>query len=276
MNQEGLNQTGLNQDLLDIRDKVIVVTGASSGLGMYFAEALASRGATVVMGARRLQPLEALSARINDAGGNTLAVALDVTSRDSVIAAFDLVEATYGGADVVVNNAGVAPNKPFLEQTEQDWDQTLDTNLKGAFLVSQVFAERVTQVQKERKSDNKPLLQASIINIASILASRVIGNVAPYSASKAGLVQLTKAMALELARYQIRVNAIAPGYFETEMNSNFFQSEPGKQLIRRIPQRQLGQVEDLLGPLCLLASEASRYMTGSVITVDGGHLVSSL
>ncbi|OUR98001.1 2-deoxy-D-gluconate 3-dehydrogenase [Gammaproteobacteria bacterium 42_54_T18] len=271
-----MSQDELNQDLLNIRDKVIMVTGASSGLGMYFAEALASRGATVVMGARRLQPLEALSARIKDEGGQALAIAMDVTSRDSVIAAFDFVEATYGGADVVVNNAGVAPNKPFLEQTEQDWDQALDTNLKGAFLVSQVFAERVIQAQEVRKSKNKPLVQASIINIASILASRVIGNMAPYSASKAGLEQLTKAMALELARYQIRVNAIAPGYVETDMNRDFFQSDAGKQLIRRIPQRQLGQLEDLLGPLCLLASEASRYMTGSVITVDGGHLVSSL
>lgn len=271
-----MSQDELNQDLLNIRDKVVMVTGASSGLGMYFAEALASRGAIVVMGARRLQPLEALSARINDDGGQALAVVLDVTSRDSVIAAFDLVEETYGHVDVVVNNAGVAPNKPFLEQTEEDWDQTLDTNLKGAFLVSQVFADRLIKVQEARKSQNKPLAQASIINIASILASRVIGNMAPYSASKAGLEQLTKAMALELARYQIRVNAIAPGYIETDMNRDFFQSDGGKQLIRRIPQRQLGKGEDLLGPLCLLASEASRYMTGSVITVDGGHLVSSL
>lgn len=258
----------MKQDLLDISGKVVMVTGASSGFGQFFAKALAERGAAVVMGARRLEPLEVLATSIDSEGGQALATTLDVTNRESVVAAFNRAEEVFGKVDVVVNNAGVAPNKPFLELSEQDWDQTLDTNLKGAFLVSQVFAERVKQYSVPS--------QSSIINIASILAARVTGNVAPYSASKAGLVQLTKAMALELARYQVRVNAIAPGYVETDMNTEFFQSEAGKRMIKRIPQRQLGQLQDLLGPLCLLVSDASRYMTGSVITVDGGHLVSPL
>jgi len=259
-----------------------LVTGASSGFGQFFAEALALRGATVVMGARRLDPLTALAGRLEAKGCKVLAVSMDVADRESVVAAFDQIDSAFGGADVVINNAGVAPNKPFLDLTEQEWDQTLDTNLKGAFLVSQELANRVKQRQLAGVAEGagsvgeNTVKGASIINIASILAERVAGNLAAYSASKAGLVQLTKAMALELARYQIRVNAIEPGYVETEMNQAFFQSEPGKHLINRIPQRQLGQMQDLLGPLCLLASDASRYMTGSVIAVDGGHLVSSL
>lgn len=263
-------------ELLNINGKVILVTGASSGFGQFFAEALAARGAVVVVAARRLEPLNMLVSRIEEQGGKALAVSLDVCDRDSVVAAFDTIDTAYGdvgGVDVLVNNAGVATNKPFLTLTESDWDQTLDTNLKGAFLVSQVFAEQFKQRQAIGEGE---LAQASIINIASILSERVTGNVAAYSASKAGLVQLTKAMALELARYQIRVNAIEPGYVETDLNRDFFQTNAGKDMIKRIPQRQLGQIQDLLGPLCLLASDASRYMTGSVIAVDGGHLVSSL
>lgn len=259
-------------ELLDITGKVVVITGASSGFGQYFAQALAQRGATVVMGARRLEPLQSMVSVIEQEGGKALALPMDVTAKDSVTAAFDEIDRVLGGADVVVNNAGVAPNTPFLQLTEAEWNQTLDTNLKGAFLVSQVFATRC----KQRLSAGGDPVAASIINIASILGERVAGNVAPYAASKAGLIQLTKAMALELARDQIRVNAIAPGYVSTDLNQAFFASEPGKKLIKRIPQRQLGEMKDLLGPLCLLASDASRYMTGSVIAVDGGHLVSSL
>ncbi|OUS27629.1 2-deoxy-D-gluconate 3-dehydrogenase [Gammaproteobacteria bacterium 45_16_T64] len=262
----------MSDELLDIAGKVIVITGASSGFGQFFAEALAQRGATIVMGARRLAPLQALAETIESQGGKALAVTMDVSSRESVVSAFEKADSVFGGVDVVVNNAGIAPNKPFLQLTDEDWDTTLDTNLKGAFLVSQVFAQR----HKRRLGTDDSAALASIINIASILGERVAGNVAPYAASKAGLIQLTKAMALELAKDGIRVNAIAPGYVSTDINKAFFESEPGKKLIKRIPQRQLGAMKDLLGPLCLLASGASRYMTGSVIAVDGGHLVSSL
>ena len=256
----------MSKDLLSVEGKIILVSGASSGFGNYFAEELAARGAQVIAVARRKEKLDALVDRIETAGGKCLAIAMDVSDSASVTAGLDAMEASVGLPNVIINNAGVGCDAPFLQLTEEDWDNTLNINLKGAFLLSQFAAKRIVE-----RGDG-----ANIINIASILGERVAGNVAPYAASKAGLIQLTKAMALELARYQIRVNAIAPGYVETDINREFFQTELGARMIKKIPQRQLGQVEDLLGPLLLLASDASRYMTGAVIAVDGGHLVNSL
>ncbi|MDX1695174.1 MAG: SDR family NAD(P)-dependent oxidoreductase [Ketobacteraceae bacterium] len=242
------------------------MTGASSGFGHYFAEELAARGAHVVAVARRRERLDALVDRIETDGGKCLGIAMDVADSTSVTAGLDEMEEKLGLPNVIINNAGVGCDAPFLQLTEEDWDNTLNTNLKGAFLLSQFAIKRIVE-----RGDG-----AAVINIASILGERVAGNVAPYAVSKAGLIQLTKAMALELARYQIRVNAIAPGYVETDINRHFFETELGARMIKKIPQRELGQVEDLLGPLLLLASDASRYMTGSVIAVDGGHLVNSL
>ena len=257
----------MSEDLLSVVGKRILVTGASSGFGQFFALELARRGADVALGARRAEPLQALAGQIAEEGGRAAVVVMDVTSQASVAEGLAAAEAGLGGAlGVVVNNAGVAPNTPFLQLSEADWDSTLDTNLKGAFNVSQVAARRLAELGEP----------GSIINIASILGVRVAGNVAPYCASKAGLLHLTKSMALELARFKIRVNAIAPGYVETDINRAFFESESGLRLIKRIPQRQLGQMRDLLGPLLLLASDASGYMTGATLAVDGGHLVSSL
>lgn len=256
----------MSEDLLSVKDKTILVTGASSGFGYFFAKELAARGARVAAAARRKDRLEHLVDQVRANGGTCVAIALDVSNSDSVNQGLDAIEQQLGLPNVIINNAGVGCDAPFLKLTETDWDNTLDTNLKGAFLVSQAAAKRLVE-----RGDG-----GSIINIASILGERVAGNVAPYAASKAGMIQLSKSMALELARYQIRVNAIAPGYVETEMNRDFFQTETGQRMIKRIPQRQLGQVEDLLGPVLLLASDASRYMTGSVIAVDGGHLVNSL
>ena len=168
--------------------------------------------------------------------------------------------------DIVVNNAGISIVKPALEMPEKDWDAVVDTNLRGAWLVAQGAARRWA-------ADKRP---GSIVNIASILGLRTIGQVAPYNASKAGLIHLTQALAMEWARYRIRVNAICPGYIETEMNSAFWKTPGGQKLIDRIPQRRIGQPEHLDGALLLLASEAGDFMTGSVITVDGGHVVNSL
>lgn len=256
----------MSEDLLNLQGKTILVTGASSGFGQFFAQELAARGAKVAAVARRKDRLDTLVDQIQANGGECVAVAMDVSSVGSVNEGFDAIEEAIGLPNVVVNNAGVGCDAPFLELTESDWDSTLDINLKGGFLVSQTAAKRLVE-----RGDG-----GSIINIASILGERVAGNVAPYAASKAGLIHLTKAMALELARYQIRVNAIAPGYVETDLNEHFFKTEIGQRLIKRIPQRQLGQLQDLLGPLMLLASDASRYMTGAVIAVDGGHLVNTL
>jgi NAD(P)-dependent dehydrogenase (short-subunit alcohol dehydrogenase family) len=191
---------------------------------------------------------------------------MDVTDPDSVREAIDSVAAELGPITVVVNNAGVAVTKPFLEVSEQDWSDVVDVNLTGAWRVAQAAARHMRDHGQG----------GSIVNIASITGLRVAGAISAYVASKAGLIQLTKAMALELARYSIRVNALAPGYIETDINRDFFTSDAGQALIKRIPQRRIGKAEELDGPLLLLCSDASSYMTGSVLVADGGHLVSSL
>ena len=250
----------------DLSGKVALVTGASSGLGVHFARTLAAAGASVAIAARRADRLASLQAELQGAGHKVAAVELDVQSGKSVSAAFDAAEAALGAIDIVVNNAGISIVKPALDMPEEDWDAVVDTNLRGAWLVAQTAAKRWVAAKRP----------GVIVNIASILGLRTIGQVAPYNASKAGLIHLTQALAMEWARYNIRVNAICPGYIETEMNSDFWKTPGGQRLIERIPQRRIGQPEHLDGALLLLASEAGSFMTGSVLTVDGGHTVSSL
>ena len=255
-----------NHSLFDLTGKTALVTGASSGLGRHFAACLAAAGASVVVAARRMDLLESLANELTARGGKAAVARLDVTDAASVKAALDVCEAKFGGIDVLVNKSGVIAAASVLDQSEAEWDFVLDTNLKGCFLVAAEAGRRMRAAKRP----------GSIVNIASILGLRQAAQVAAYSASKAALIQLTKSMALELARYGIRVNAIAPGYIETDLNRDFFATPAGEALIKRIPQRQLGQPQDLDGALLLLASDASRYMTGAVIAVDGGHLVSSL
>ena len=251
---------------ISLDGRCALVTGASSGLGRAFAGMLARAGAAVALAARRADSLEQARQEIDDAGGKAIAVAMDVTNAQSVAEAVQEAAKQLGKLDILVNNAGVTRTQPFLEVTEAQWDWQLDTNLKGAFLVAQAVA----QVMRDQATGG------SIVNIASILGLRVAGQVAAYLTSKAGIVHLTKGMALELARYQIRVNALCPGYIETDLNREFFASETGQSLIKRIPQRRLGRATELEGPLLLMCSDAGSYMTGAVLAVDGGHLVSSL
>lgn len=239
--------------------KTILVTGASSGLGLHFAQTLSRNGAEVVLAARRLDAVEEAAERLRSEGGEAKAVRMDVTDAVSVAEALEGLE-----LDGLVNNAGVTATIPAMDLSVEDFGSVIDTNLKGVFTVAQAAARNM----KDRGG--------SIVNIASILGLRVAGALSAYAASKAGVVQLTKALALEWARYDIRVNALCPGYIETSLNRDFFATPAGEALIKRIPQRKLGQLSDLDGPLLLLCSDASRYMTGSVIAVDGGHLVSSL
>jgi 3-oxoacyl-[acyl-carrier protein] reductase len=238
------------------------VTGASQGLGQRFAEVLAERGAAVGLAARQVDRLKAIEEGICGRGARAASVALDVGDVGSIERAVEAIEATLGPIGVLVNNAGVAVTKAVLEQTEADWDQVVGTNLKGAFFVAQAAARRMA----ERDG-------GSIINVASVLSYGVVGHLAPYAASKGGLLQMTRAMALELARSRVRVNAIAPGYIETEINREFLAIEVGQRMLLKVPQRRFGQPEDLDGALLLLASDASRYMTGSVLVVDGGFLL---
>jgi NAD(P)-dependent dehydrogenase (short-subunit alcohol dehydrogenase family) len=251
---------------IDLSGKAILVTGASSGLGLHFAGTLATAGATVIAAARRRDELGKRVAEIGAAGGKAHAVVMDVTDSTSVKAGIAEAVRLTGGLDGLVNNSGVAQSVPLLDQTEEGWDRVLDTNLKGAFAVGTEVARHMVSAKRG----------GAIVNIASVLGLRQGGQVTAYATSKAALVQLTKQMALEWSRYGIRVNALAPGYIETDLNRDFFASEAGQAMIRRIPQRRLGQPEDLDGALTLLLSDAAAYITGAVLAVDGGHLVSSL
>lgn len=245
--------------------RVALVTGASGGLGAHFAELLASAGARVVAAARRAEALQALVGRIRQAGGEARAAQLDVTDPASVRACLDEACA-WGVPQVLVNNAGVTVTRPLLEQTVEDFDHVVDTNLKGCWLVATEAARRMVQAGSG----------GAIVNVASILGERVAGGVAPYAISKAGVIQATKAMALELARHRIRVNALLPGYIVTDLNRDFLHGEAGEKLRARIPSRRFGDLEDLDGPLLLLASDAGSAMSGTAVAVDGAHLVSSL
>jgi len=244
--------------------RVAIVTGASSGLGRQFVTVLARAGAKVFAAARRTEPLAALCEEIRHAGGDAIPIRLDVTDRASIAAALET--ANKAGIDILVNNAGVTKTTAALDVGDEDWDFVLDTNLKGSFVVAQEAA----RLMKDRRRGG------AIVNTGSILGLRVAAHLPAYAASKAGLIQLTKALALEWARYGIRVNALCPGYIETDLNREYFQSEAGSALIRRIPQRRLGRVDELDGALLLLCSDAGSYITGSELVVDGGHLVSSL
>jgi len=250
-------------DLLDLKARHALVTGASSGLGRHFAGVLAAAGARVTVAARRQ---EALAQTVQTIGPERAhAVRMDVTDSASVDQAFAEAEAAFGPVSILINNAGITSTGAALDMTEADWSDVVDTNLRGCWVVARRAARGMIA-----QGDG------SIVNIASILGLRVAGGVVPYAVSKAGVVQMTKALALEWARHRIRVNALAPGYIETELNDAFFASDAGRALIRRIPQRRLGEARELDGPLLLLASDAGSYMTGSVIAVDGGHLVTGL
>ncbi len=256
----------MKNDLFDVQGKVVLVTGASSGLGEHFARELAGAGAIVMAAARRSDRLQKLVAGIAAQGGRAHAIALDVTDPASVDAAVAQVVALGAAPDVLVNNAGVAQTKAALELTEADWQAVMGTNLDGAWRVAQACGKAMAAAKKP----------GSIVNIASVLGLRVASHLLAYATAKAALIQLTKALALEWARYGIRVNAIAPGYIETEINSGFFATEAGQAMVKRVPQRRIGTPADLDGALLLLATDAGRYMTGSVLAVDGGHSNSSL
>lgn len=244
-----------------IHGRVALVTGASSGLGAHFARLLAAQGAHVVAAARRIDRVQALCDGLRDQGYQATPLALDVSSARAV------QDALRGQVfDLVVNNAGVSHSCAALDLDQDTLDTVIDTNLKGVFHVARSAAAAMRDAGRG----------GSIVNVASILGSRVSGHVAAYAASKGGVLQLTRALALEWARYGIRVNALSPGYIETELNRDFFATEPGQALIRRVPQRRLGQPQDLDGALLLLLSDMGRFITGADIAVDGGHLVSPL
>lgn len=243
-----------------LNGRTALVTGASSGFGQHFVEFLAGQGVRVVAAARRTDRLKTLADAAKERGEWVLPIGMDVTDSKSVAAGVAKAHEALGRIDILVNNAGVTLSKPALEQDEADWDYIIGTNLKGAWLVARETAQFM-------KDDGG----GSIINIASILGFMTSKMVSTYGISKAGVLHMTKSLALELTRYNIRVNAIAPGYVATDLNREFFESKIGQALIKKLPMRRLGNVKDMDGVLSLLAGDGSLYITGSIITVDGGH-----
>lgn len=243
--------------------RTALVTGASGALGARFAEVLAGAGASVVLAARRIGPMEALADRL---GSRAAVVAMDVTDGSSVERALADAEAALGPVDVVVNNSGVADPAASLDQSDDDWLKVFAVNLDGARRVSVAAVRRLVALKRP----------GAIVNVASILGLRQGAGVTAYAASKAAMVQMTAQHALEWARHGVRVNALAPGYIETDLNRDFFASDAGKAQVKRIPQRRLGRPEELDAPLLLLASDAGSFITGTTLVVDGGHLVSPL
>ena len=251
----------MTENPFDLTGKAAIVTGASSGLGRHFARTLAKAGAKVALAARRIEPLCDLARQIESFDGRAIPVCLDVTDAEQVRDCVENAETELGPISILVNNAGMAATAPALDITEEAWDAVIDTNLKGAWLMAQETARHMARLGHG----------GSIVNMASILGLKAAGQVAPYCASKGALVNLTRALAVDLARHDIRVNALAPGYIETDINRDFLASEAGKSIAKRIPQRRFGKPEDLDGALLLLASDASRYITGSILVVDGGQ-----
>jgi NAD(P)-dependent dehydrogenase (short-subunit alcohol dehydrogenase family) len=253
----------------DLTDKTALVTGASSGLGTRFARVLASNGATVVLASRRLERLRELRAEIEAEGGEAHVVPLDVTDVASIAAAVDQAEAEAGPIDILVNNSGVSATQRLVDATPEDFDFVFGTNTRGAFFVAQQVARRM--IARARTEPDRP---ASIVNIASMAGLKVLAQIGVYCMSKAAVVQMTRAMALEWARYNINVNAICPGYIVTEINEQHWETEAGRKLVQMLPRRRVGQPEDLDGVLLLLASDQSRFINGAVIAVDDGFGVS--
>lgn len=249
----------------DLDGKIALVTGASSGLGARFARVLADNGAEVVLASRRVERLKELRAEIESTGGSAHVVALDVTDFASIRDAVEQAESQAGPIDILVNNSGVSTTQRLVDVAPEDFDFIFDTNTRGAFFVAQQVARRMIA-----RAQEDPKRQARIINIASMAALRVLAQIGVYCMSKAAVVQMTKAMALEWGRYGINVNAVCPGYIETEINAEHWKTEAGQKLIRMLPRRRVGQPEDLDGLLVLLASERSGFINGAVIAADDG------
>ena len=252
-----------SKELFNLEGKVALVTGAASGLGSHFAETLSNAGAKIILAARRTEELKKIQSNLSQ---ESFVIELDVNDKDSVLDLLKEVQILEKKIDILVNNAGISDPKKFKEMSEESWLRIIETNLNGAFRVAKYVAD--SMINSKTKG--------SIINIASILGLRVGLNLTSYASAKAALIQLTKSMALELARSNIRVNALAPGYILTEINDDFFATEEGQNYIKKIPMNRLGLEEDLDGALLLLSSDASSFMTGSVINIDGGHLINPL
>jgi len=250
-------------ELFNLKGRVALVTGASSGLGQQFAGALAANGASVALVARRADRLAQFKAELEKSGAKAVAIAADVNNRDDMLRAFGEAEKAFGTVTILVNNAGIAHGGRATDLTPEEWRRVLSTNLDAVFYWAQEAAKRMLAAKK----------QGAIVNIASVLGLAVAKGAVAYATAKAGVVQVTKALAIELAFKGVRVNAIAPGWFMTEMNDDYLAGEAGEKIKREIPTGRFGKVGELDGALLLLASDAGSYITGATVVVDGGQVV---
>jgi len=256
----------MKNPIFDVSGKVAMVTGASSGFGAHFAKVLAAHGAKVVVAARRVDRLDALVKDIQASGGDAVAMALDVTDPASIRAAFDSAQHAFGTVQILSNNAGVADSKMAVDIDEDSWNFVLNTNLNGVWMVAMEAARRMIAAGTA----------GSIVNTASILGLRVAISQSSYATSKAAVIQLTKSLALEWTRKDVRVNALCPGYFITEINQDYFNGEHGKAYIAKTPARRTGALDELTAPFLLLASDAGSFVNGVALPVDGAHSIGNM
>ena len=256
---------------IDLSGRVAFITGASSGLGAQFARTLARAGAGVVLASRRVEKLKELRARIEGEGGDAHVIELDVTDHDSIKSAVAHAETEMGSIDILVNNSGVSTTQRLQDVTPEDYDFIFDTNVKGAFFVAQEVGKRM--LARSRGAAPGSFTGGRIINIASMAGLKVLPQIGAYCMSKAAVVQMTKAMAMEWGRFGINTNAICPGYIDTEINHHHWQTEQGKKLIDMLPRKRVGSPQDLDALLVMLASDQSHFVNGAVIAADDGFAV---
>ena len=254
---------------IDLSGRVAFITGASSGLGAQFARTLAAAGAGVVLAARRIERLKTLRAEIESLGGDAHVVALDVTDHDSIRAAVARAETEMGAIDILVNNSGIGKTQKLTEVTPDDYDATMNTNTRGAFFVAQEVAKRM--IARSRGAAPGTFTGGRIVNVASMAGLRVFPQIGVYCISKAAVVHMTRAMALEWGRFGINVNALCPGYVDTELNHHVWQTEAGQKLVQAMPRKRVGKPQDLDAVLVMLCANESHFVNGAVISADDGQ-----
>jgi NAD(P)-dependent dehydrogenase (short-subunit alcohol dehydrogenase family) len=253
---------------IDLSGRVAFITGASGGLGAQFARTLSRAGAAVVLASRRVEKLKELRAQIEGEGGSAHVIELDVTDRDSIKAAVARAETEVGSIDILINNSGVSTTQRIQDVTEDDYDYVFNANVKGAFFVAQEVGKRMLARAKGSAPGN--YTGGRIVNIASMAGLKVLPQIGVYCMSKAAVIQMTKAMAVEWGKFGINVNAICPGYIDTEINHHHWQTEQGQKLVQMLPRKRIGDPKDLDALLVMLCADESHFVNGAVIAADDG------
>ncbi len=253
---------------IDLAGRVAMITGASSGLGEQFARTLSRAGAGVVLAARRVERLKTLRAELEAAGGDAHVVQLDVTDPDSIRAAVAHAETKMGAIDILVNNSGVSTTRKLIDVTPDDYDYVMNTNTRGAFFVAQEVGKRM--IARAKGAAPGTFTGGRIVNVASMAGLRPLGQIGVYAMSKAAVIHMTRAMALEWGRFGINVNALCPGYIDTEINHHHWQTDAGQKLVAMLPRKRVGKPQDLDVVVMMLCANESHFVNGAVIAADDG------